>query len=499
MIKLNFKLLMTFVIILLLSISPICLATDVYDVMLISETDQNDNIHIETTTSDTRFSDIYISNENQYDITNTVEGNVFAEVDTLNIESKNNNAITGNVYAIAKDVNIKSDIKYSETEKDEFGNSQIDSINSISIIYGNVFVIADNFILEPSCEIEGDLYIYANEIELSQNSVVSGNVFAFSKNFILNGKIDGDLYANVKNFDMKYYGFVRRDLHLNSEIANINGYLYRNSFINSNKITTNKEFINEYDLNIESASTVLFSGEVKGTANINSKNIEFKNKDTDNNNITCKISGDLNYSSKKELDIPTEIVYGNINYSKYKGFPNLLSYIGELLMNLLATLAYALVIYLVINKFMPKYKEKLSNLSIRDIIISLVIGVGILILMPILSILLLVTKIGSLLGLLLLTIYILLLILAKSIFIVSIASMIKKRDCITNEDDSQNDSNSSVQTNSLFINIIKVSLITLTLSLISLIPSFGFIVSVLVLITGLGILVKSIKNYNLGN
>lgn len=499
MIKSNFKLLMTFIIILLLSISPICLATDASDVMLISETVQNANIQIEKTTSDTRFSDIYVSNENQYNIINTVEGNVFAKVDTLNIESKNNNAITGNVYAIAKDVNIKSDIKFSETEKDEFGNSQIDSINSISIIYGNVFVIADKFVLEPSCEIEGDLYIYANEIELSQNSVVSGNVFASSKNFILNGKIDGDLYANAKNFDMKYYGFVRRDLHLNSEIATINGYLYRNSFINSNKITTNKEFINEYDLNIESASTVLFSGEVKGTANINSKNIEFKNKATDNNNITCKISGDLNYSSKKELDIPTEIVSGNINYSKYKSFPNLLSNIGEFILNLFTTLTYVLVIYFIINKFMPKYKEKLSNLSIRDIIISLGIGIIILILVPVISILLFVTKIGSLLGLLLLALYIFLLILSKSIFVISIASMIKKRSCITNEDDSQNDSNSSVQTNSLFINIIKVSLITLTLSLISLIPSFGFIVSVLVLIAGLGIFVKSIKKCSLSN
>ena len=397
MIKLNLKLLITFIIILLLSFTPISLATDSYDIMPISETTQDNNIQTNWA-SDTRFSDIYISDKSQYDITNTVEGNVFAKVDTLNIESKNNNAITGNVYAMAKDVSIKSDIKYSETEKDEFGNSKIDSLNSISIVCGNVFVTANKFVLEPGCEIEGDLYICANEIELAQNSVIYGNVFVISNNLIVNSQIGGDLYANVKNFDMKYYGFVKRDLHLNSNTANINGYIYRNSFINSNKVTTNNEFINEQDLNIENASTVLFSGEVKGNANIKSKNIEFKNKDADNNNITCKISGNLNYSSTKESQIPDGILSGNANYNKYKSSPTLLSNIGEFVLSLLATLAYVLVIYFIINKFMPKYKEKLSNLSIRDILLALGMGLGVLVLVPIISMLLFITKIGSLVG-----------------------------------------------------------------------------------------------------
>lgn len=475
MIKSKFKLLITFVIILLLSFSPICLATDSYDIMPISETAQNNNVQVDTI-PDTRYSDLYISNENQYDITNTVEGNVFAEVDTLNIESKNNNAITGNVYAIAKNVNIKSDIKYSETDKDEFGNSKIDSLNSISIIYGNIFVTANKFVLEPGCEIEGDLYICANKVELAQNSVIYGNVFVISNDLIVNSQIGGDLYANVKNFDMKYYGFVKRDLHLNSNTATINGYVYRNSFINSNKVTTNEEFINEQDLNIENASTVLFSGEVKGNANIKSKNIEFKNKDTDNNNITCKISGGLNYSSNKELEIQDGIVSGNINYSKYESSSNLLSNIGEFILNLASTLAYVIVIYFIINKFIPKYKEKLSNLNIRDILITLGIGLGLLVLIPVIVILLFITNVGSLLGLTLLTLYILSLILAKSIFVIGISSVIKKKD----------------SGESLLNSIIKLSLVTLTLSLISLIPYFGIAISVLVTIIGIGLLGKLI-------
>ena len=247
MIKSNLKLLITFFIIMLLSFTPLCLATDI--VNPISQTIQDSNEQ-EGTTNNTRYADLYISDESKYDITSTIEGNVFASVDTLNIESKNNSSITGNVYATAKNVNIKSDIKYSETEKDEFGNSKIDSINSVSEICGNVFVTANKFVLEPSCKIDGDLYICANEVELAQNSVIYGNVFVVSNSFIINSQIGGDLYATTKNFDMEYYGFIRRDLHLNSDTANINGYVYRNSFISSNTIITDDEFINEQNLNI---------------------------------------------------------------------------------------------------------------------------------------------------------------------------------------------------------------------------------------------------------
>lgn len=480
MIKSNLKLLIALFIIILLSFAPICLATDTDYIMPISETVQ-DNNEQENTNSDTRYADLYIFNESQYDINNTIEGNIFAEVDTLNIESKNNNAIIGNVYAMAKDVNIKSDIKYSETEKDEIENPKIESINNVSVISGNVFVTANKFVLEPGCEIDGDLYICANEIELAQNSVIYGNVFVVSNNLILNSQIGGDLYATVKKFDMKYYGFIRRDLHLDANTANINGYVYRNAFVSSNNITTNDKFITEHDLNIENASNVYFSGEVKGNANISSKNIELKNKDANNKNITCKILGDFNYSSNKELQIQEGIVSGNINYTKYKSSSSLLSNIGDFFLSLVTTLAYVVVIYFIINKFIPKYKEKISNLSIRDILIALGIGLGLLVLVPVIVILLFITSAGSLLGLLLLTLYILLLILAKSILVISIASLIKNKG----------------SGKSFLTDIIKISLITLVLTLINLIPYFGVIISMLVVITGLGIIVKSIKNCNL--
>lgn len=469
MIKIKSKILLSFVVIFLLFASSISLATS--DVILstsdVLENSEPENVNI-------RYSDLYISDEKQYNIENTIEGNVFASVDILNINSKNNSVITGNVYAASKNVNIKSDVTYSETEKDEFGNSKIETINSPSIIYGNVFITANKFVLEPGCEINGDLYICANEVDLQQNAKILGNVFIVSNYFNLDSRIYGDLYATVKEFNMKYYGFIYRDLHLNSKNVNINGYVYRNSFIDCDNIITDNNFINEKDFNIENASSVTFSGEVKGNANINSKSIQFKDKMVDNKITTCKILGDLNYSSNEEINIPNGIVNGNTSYSKYTNSSiNILANIWAIVLPILTTLVYVCFIYfIIIKKFMPKYLEKLNNISISNILISLAIGLGILILVPMVVILLFITNIGSLLGLLLLIIYFLLLITAKPLFIIMLATLIK---------------NKMLENINMFILVL---IVTIALALISLIPYLGFIVSLLVLLIGLGLVIK---------
>ena len=473
--KHKLKLFITLFIVTLLLITPICFATDDAYVTAISSDAENSNIQT-SEISDIRYSDLYISDEKQYDINNTIDGNIFASLDSLTIDLKNNSLISGNVYATAKNVNIKSDIIYSSSEKDEIGNFKIETTNDVSVIYGNVFVTANKFVLEPECEINGDLYVCANEIELGQNSVIYGNVFVVANNLIVNSQISGDLYASVNNFDMPYYGFIRRDLHLTSKTANLDGYIYRNSFIDSDTITTNSTFVNECDFNVENASNLTFSGEVKGNANINSKNIEFKNKD-DNSSITCKIAKDLNYSSNTELQIEDGIVYGNINYSKYvNSSKTLLPKLGNYLLELLTTLICIIIIYLIINKFAHNYINKISS---QNILISLAIGLGILIGIPLVSILLFITRIGSLLAFLLLLLYVVAIIIAKPIFIIAVAELIKNKIL----------KNNKAMPSSTLIYIL---VLTIILSLISLIPCFGFIISLLVMLAGLGVFVKSL-------
>lgn len=468
--KFKFKLTLILFFVFLVLFNSFCFAEDLNNgIMLISETSEQKNIE-----NQKKRSDLYIS-ENYYSINNTIEGNVFATVKDLVIDPNyNGGIINGNLFATANTVAIKSDAKYSETEKDEFGNLKLESVTNISKINGNVFVTANKFVLDPACQINGDLYICANEIILSQNAVVSGNIFAVANQLTLNSNIEnGSLYATVKTFNMKYYGYVFRDLHLSSENANIEGIVYRNSFISADNITTSSTFSNKGNFNVTSASKVNFSGEVNGNATINSENIIFNSTNDNGKNINCKIYGNLDYSSNEELQLEeNKIVSGSINYSEYKKSNNLFSSLCNYIINLITSLVYIIVLYVLIHKFAPNYINKLSNIKVSKFFICMGIGFGILILVPVLVLLLFISNIGALLGILLVILYILMLLIAKPIFIISVANLIRNKKF--------NDAK----------NIVIIICISIIISLIELIPYVGSLISLLVMLSGLGLIVK---------
>lgn len=465
--KSKFKLLITTFTLFLLLFSSLCFATDSNNgIMPISEVDFEQETNI-------RDSDLYVDDETT-DIKNTINGNVFASASTLNIDPKDNGGIIeGNLFAAAKNVNIKSNVTYSDTEKDDIGNPAL-SINKACTISGNVFVSANKLVVEPGCKIYGDLYVCASEVELSQSSIIYGNVFIASNKLTVNSEIGGSLYATARSFDMQYFGFISRDLHLSAETATLNGYIYRNSFIQAKNITTNDKFINQKDFNVIDANNLTFSGEVKENAKINAKNITLKNKNNDKD-LTCKINGNLSYSSKQEIQIPEGVVSKDaVTYSKYVPSSSSLSNIWDFVLNLITTLVCIYVIYFLISKFAPNYLSKISNISGMNLLKYLGIGFGLLILIPIIAILLFLSNVGSILGIIVLFIYILLMIISKPIFVISIATFAKEK--------------LSIKMNT-YLYILAIAII---LSLIALIPYVGFIVSLLISFTGFGIITKNL-------
>lgn len=165
-------------------------------------------------------SDIYFSSNENYTIEDIVYGNVFVSAKIFNlypkkVEDISGGIISGTLFVAANNVNIQSLIVTNE-----------DSTSSVnpSIIYGNVFAIADKFVLDSECQIYGDLYVIANELEINQNATIRGNVFASSKNFNLAGEIGGDLYSSCQDFELGYNGVVNRDLHLFSQDVILDRY-----------------------------------------------------------------------------------------------------------------------------------------------------------------------------------------------------------------------------------------------------------------------------------
>lgn len=340
-------------------------------------------------------------------------------------------------------------------------------------VNGNAFILADKLVLKQGVELNGDLYVCANEIILEQKSKINGNVFICSNSTTLNGEINGSIYAVSQNFDMQYFAFLSRDLHLSAQQVNLDGWIYRDAFISAQNIITQENFITQNNFTLDDADSFTFSGEILGDATINAKEINFKNAN-DEKNLNCKISGNLSYSSNEEINIPEGIVLKEVKYSNYVDTDqdNSSSNIWNYVLSLLTSLICVYIIYLIISKFMPKYLDKISNISGLNLLKYFGIGLGILILIPIVSILLFITQIGSILGVILLLIYIILLIIAKPIFIISVATFVK---------------NKFAKNLNIYICIL---LSTVILSLITLIPYIGTLVSMLIFFIGLGMLIK---------
>ncbi len=453
------KFITVFLVVLLLLLTPFCYSTD-------TDTDV-DTSDSSDTTNNIQYSDLYVDDNSEYVLNNIISGNAFISADTLNIDpTSSGGIIEGNLYVVANNVNIKADVTYSETETDSLGNPQI-TVNDYSIISGSAFILANKVVIESGTKIYGDLYICASEVELQRDAIIYGNVFVVADTLNLSSEIGEDLYATVNTYNMEYYGFISRDLHLVAKDATLDGYVYRNSFIDSKNITTEENFVNQNNFTISDSDNVTFSGEVMGNATINAKNLSFKNSD-DDTDIICQIDGTLSYSSKEEISIPDGVVVGDVSYSSYTSSTSTLSIIWMYALRLIGLLVLVYLVYILISKFASKYIDKFSNISVVNLLKYLGIGLGFLIAIPIICVLLFIVRIGTIIGVILLLIYTLVFIFAKPIFIVSISTFLKKK------------LNDKI---SIYLYILAVSIV---LFLIGLIPYVGFIISLLIYLIGVG-------------
>ena len=460
--KSKLKVLITAIVLILTICTPICFATN--------------NNDFESKDEDT-YKDLYVDEKKVFDIKNIVKGNGFISAETLNVDpQKNGGIIEGDLFVMATNVNIKSDVTYKKKKKDELGNSAI-TINKYSSISGNVYALTNEFVLEPGSQIDGDLYVCANKVSLGQNAKISGNVFVITNNLYVNSEISKDLYATAKGFNMDYYCFINRDLHLSSENANINGYVFRNTIIDATTLTVNDNFINQKNFTVTDADKVVFSGEIKGNADINAKYINLKNKDAEKD-LTCKIAGNLKYSSDKEIDIPENTVIGDLSYSKYMNTisnKTVWKTLWNYLLDLITVFVTTYIVYLIISKFMKNYLNKISSFTAIDLLIYLGIGLALLILIPIIVFLLILSNIGIILGFTLLLIYIALILIARPVFVIAITEL------------SKNKLKYKLNT-PLYILIISA-----ILAMIYRVPFLGFIVSILINFIGFGMIIKNLK------
>ena len=412
--------------------------------------------------------DLYLSEEN-YNLTQYISGNVYASADNFTLDpSAKGGTVSGDLFVSADNVTFKSDVTYSE-KTDEYGNAKIDSINSFSSVYGNVFVTADVFTLEPGCEIEGSLFITAREVNISRSSTVYGNIYAVADKITIDGQVGSSVYATSSNFNLGVYGYIYNDLTISSDDITLEGRVNRKSKIYANNFVSNDTFFIKNSLEID-ANSVTFAGEANSNVKVNSKSFELKEEQ----NSVCLISGNLDYSSQNELQIDEGTVLGTVSYSKYVSPNSFKSIAIKFVKSLLILIIFIIVPYYIIKFIMPALFAKVETLTVKNVLLSMLFGLITLFIVPIVFVLLVISHVASLIGVILILLYTLLIFLSIPVAAINISELVKSK--IKKE-----------------LNIIIYLLsFALILALIGLVPYVGMVVYMVLMFLGLGQIVMKI-------
>lgn len=405
--------------------------------------------------------DIYKVEEESFALSSNVSGQVVVASDYFEMLSFS--SISGDLYVMADSARLKSNVTYSNgISKD--GANAIETINSSARINGNAFIICDELILEPGCEILGDLYIIANKIDIQKSSNISGNLFAITNELVLNGRIKQSVYAITNNFNMNYYGSISQDLYLTANNVSLSSVISRNAYITSKYITTNTDFSLSGNLKSDSHK-FNFSGEIDGNAIINSKELNFI-KNIDNQNVKCLISGNLNYSCNNKIEVNDSIILGEVAFSPYveKIDTKPTFSFKSFIVDLLTFVVYVFVVAIIFKLLNKNYQNTKHEITIKNLLASFGFGLLSIIVVVSCTFALIIIHFGLTLGLALLCAYLLLLFIAIPIFVFDIALLLKDK-----------------------LNLyLSIFLIPLALYLISSIPVLGGLAMFAVLMTSVG-------------
>lgn len=370
--------------------------------------------------------DMFYSDMDSYTFSDTVNGNVFASAQKFTTNPRNGGGIiSGNLFLAASEATIDSDITYSD-KQDRDGNYIINTINSKSVVRGNVYVVADSFTLAAGSEIHGDLYVAAKTVNIGQDAVIGGNVFITASSVTLNGQISGSAYITTQNFNMNYYSYISQDLNLTSENATLAGVIYRNAFISAyTSLNLKSDFKVNQDLTVDYSGDMVFAGEVNGNATITAKALTFQTDNNDGYVQKCSIGKDLKYSTPKDIQIPDSVVNGTVSTFKFKAkSANSVSF-SSIVLSLLTFVFYVFCIVFLVKFFTRNTQKELPALNAKNILASLGLGFASFFAITLIFVVLCLIKIGVTLAFALVLAYVCMLTLALPLFIYNISKHLK--------------------------------------------------------------------------
>lgn len=159
-----------------------------------------------------------------------------------------------------------------------------DNVEMADLVNGNVYIIGKE--VKITGKVDTDLFVIAEKLVIENTAEIYGNVFAIAGEINISGKMyDTYLVCDKLNFD--FYAQVGRDLRVMASEVNLNGLVYKDSYIEADKVTI-KDFETAGNLNYIAQSNAIF--------------IEKLEDDT----------------TRETTEIPEKIIRGEVNYTQRK-------------------------------------------------------------------------------------------------------------------------------------------------------------------------------------
>lgn len=318
------------------------------------------------------------------------------------------------------------------------------------LIDSDIYLCEQNISIEK--EVNGNIYVIGKTIDIS-SSYLNGNIFAIGQDVTINGLISGSVYVigeniNIgatavdtvyalgKNVSLDTNSNVMCDFKVSGENLNIAGNINRNL----------EAYVE--NINIDESSEYIAKG-----------NVSYSKDFSDPRGILGEVSVTQHQESEKTIEEVKKVV--------------VLDRIKSEIITVISTAIIIAVIYLIVKN---NQTIKVENYS-QEIGTNLLKGFLSLIIIPVVALILLFTIIGIPLSLLLITLYIVALFISipvASLRIAEIGYNVKP-----------------INSNKAFI-ILYAICVYIVIKLIALIPVIGGLINFLVVLYGLGNLIKYI-------
>ena len=364
--------------------------------------------------------------ENNIPDINNMDNDTEDSIDDSLEDILSKHGITNELNQIQEEILVGDGNYFRASQKSFTLNSNID---------GDAFILCGGK-LTIDTYISGNAFICAKEVEITNNAQINSSLFCVAKDLTIAGGVNLNAYCASNNFSITENAFIYKNLYISAQNIALNGLIENNALISGNSITINPN---------------------------------------------CIIKGNLHYSAPKEIEIPEDVVEGTTYFStnsvniSAKDIAKLA--IKHTIHTIVSYIIFAIIVFIILNALKAKLINNSDNLK-SNIGKYILFGLLILFVVPILTIIAFIIPFLSRFAFVLLGLYILLLMVASAITIITLSKLCSDRFKDT------------IKTNDILRTIMFIILFSIVYKLLKLVPILSSIITFATVILGSGIFIK---------